>query len=165
MKRICKNLALIMMVILLGSLWGCRTHSDMPYNGDITFHKMNISIPQNFIRDSTQSNEDAWLFESGFYSKLIILSRNDITGNTNASLDNYVEYMKQQNADSQREIFKEMDAVFSVYTKDDMFCQEMLFAYEGSFYAIALRGGTREEFQSLLDTVNISYAEDTYSIK
>ena len=96
MKRISKIFVLILMLILLGSLWGCRTHSDMPYNDDITFHKMNVTIPQNFIRDSTQSNEDAWLFESGFYSKLIILSRNDTTGNTNASLANYVEYMKQQ---------------------------------------------------------------------
>lgn len=147
--------AWILLAALLGSLAGCGAPSDMPYSGDIRFHDMSVTIPGSFVRDSTQSHEDLWVFEKGFYSQLIILTRNDITGEVAASLDDYVAYMKEQGADSQRETFLQMDAVSSVYTKDGVFCQEMLFAYNGSFYAIALRGGTKEDFQALLNTIRI----------
>lgn len=154
-----KTLVLILIVALLSSLAGCGIYSDMPYNGDINFHEMTATIPRDFIRDSTQSSEDLWVFEKGAYSQLIILSRSDITGDTVASLDNYAAYMKEQGANAQREIFLQMDAVLSTYTNDGVFCQEMLFAYNGSFYAIALRGATEDDFQLLLDTVNISISE------
>ncbi len=145
----------ILIVVMAGCLAGCGKGSDMPYSGDIRFHEMTATIPGSFVRDSTQSREDLWIFEKGFYSELIILSRSDITGDVGASLDDYVAYMKEQGADSQRETFLQMEAVSSVYTKDGVFCQEMLFAYNGSFYAIALRGGTEDEFQSLLNTIRI----------
>lgn len=149
---------LLLILAMICSLVGCRPPSDMPYNGDITFHKLTMTIPSTFIRDSTQSSNDVWLFEKGYYDQLIILSRKDITGETDASLDGYVEYMSEQGAKSERTTFLEYSAVLSEYTKDDQFCQEMLFAYNGSFYAIALRGGTQQEFQTLLNTVSIMIA-------
>lgn len=148
---------------LLGSLAGChfQSYSDMPFNGSVSFHNVNVTIPNSFIRNSTQSNQDLWIFEKGNNRQIIILSRKDITADTDASLESYVAYMKEQGADSQRGTFMEMDAVLSTYTKDDVFCQELLFAYNGSFCAIALRGGTNEEFQSLLNTVSVSNINET----
>lgn len=112
-------------------------------------------IPEKFIRDSTQSTEDLWIFEHGNYAEYIIISRKDINGDTVASLENYVDYMKEQGATSEITTFLEKDAVHSTYNLADIFCQEILFAHDGSFYAVALRGGTEEDFKNLLDTVNI----------
>ena len=159
-RFVVKLLLLILAVVLVGSLAGCSFGSNMPFNGDVCFHEMNVTIPTSFIRDSTQSNEDLWLFEKDRYSELIILSRKDITAEASAALDSYAEYLIEQGVDVTRETFLDMDAIFSTYTRDGVFCQEMLFAYNGSFYAIALRGGTTEAFQSLLDTVSISCVED-----
>ena len=69
-----------------------------------------------------------------------------------------LEYMKEQGVASEITTFLENEAVHSAYTQDEVFCQEMLFAYNGSFYAIALRGGDEETFQSLLETVIINEA-------
>lgn len=147
--------ALLILVISVYAA-GCGLISGvrMPFNGDITFHDITATVPESFIRDSTQSNNDMWIFESGNYSEYIIISRTDITKDTDTALNDYVDYMIEQGAESQRGTFLYTDAVLSTYTKDGKYCQEILFAYNGSFYAVALRGGTEEEFQSLLDTVN-----------
>ena len=113
----------------------------MPFNGPITFHELALTIPDGFIRDSTQSTQDAWLFEKGFYSRLIILTRNDQNGDVDASLDSYRERMKEIGAASERTTFLDQPAVHSAYTKDNTYCQEILFIYHGSYYAVALRGG------------------------
>ena len=146
---------LLLMIVMVLGLAGCGNGSDMPYNGDIAFHEIHVTIPDGFIRDSTQSGEDTWIFEEGFYTKIIILNRSDITGDTAASIDGYAAYMAQQGADSRQTTFLDKDAVLSTYTLEDTFCQEMLFAHNGSFYAVALRGGTEAEFKALLDTVEI----------
>lgn len=151
---------LTLTVILVGSLTGCGFGSDMPFNGDVCFHEMNVTIPTSFIRDSTQSNDDLWLFEKDRYSELIILSRKDITSEESAALDSYAAYMQEQGVDVSHETFLDMAAIHSTYTRDGVFCQEMLFAYNGSFYAIALRGGTKEAFRSLLNSVSISSTEN-----
>lgn len=153
-----KVISLVAILIMISSLVSCGSHSDMPYNGIISFHEITATIPESFIRDSTQSGEDVWFFERGFYKEYIILSRKDIVGDTSASLGSYVDYMKEQGVYSERTTFLQMDAVLSTYTLDDKFCQEMLFVYNGSFYAIALRGGTEEDFQSLLNTIGINDA-------
>ena len=150
MKR---YITVVTVLILLISLVSCGSRSDMPYNGDITFHEIGIGIPQNFIRDSTQSTSDAWIFEKGFYKQMIIITRNDLGGEVGAVLDNYVAYMTEMGCDSSRTTFAELESVHTTYTKDGQFCQEMLFVYNNSTYAIALRGGTEEEFQALLDSV------------
>lgn len=155
-SRFVKVLALLLILATVGSLAGCGSGTNMPYNGDTAFHGVSAEIPGDFIRDSVQSNEDLWLFEKDFYSAYIILSRQDITADAEASIDGYIAYMQEQGVAAQRETFLQKDAVSSTYTQDGMFCQEILFAHNGSFYTIALRGGTEEEFQSLLATVKIS---------
>ena len=166
-KQIAKVVAVTLMLALVCGLSGCDmlssvvkgSLSDMPYNGDVAFHEITVTIPENFIRDSVQSKEDLWIFERGMYTQLIILTRNDIAGDVAASMDTYAQYMQDKGADVQRTTFMDMDAVASTYMLEEQFCQEMLFACNGSAYAIALRGGTEDEFQSLLDTVDVVISE------
>ena len=154
-------LVLFLLAVMTFCFVGCRSFFDlpqdggMPFNGPITFHELALTIPKNFIRDSTQSTQDAWLFEKGFYSRMIILTRNDQSGDVEAGLDSYRERMKEIGAASERTTFLELPAVHSTYTKDGTYCQEILFIYHGSYYAIALRGGDEAEFQDLLATVSI----------
>lgn len=154
MKSLRKILALIASILLLSGF-------TMPFNGDIIFHEIALTIPSSYIRDSTQSHEDLYIFEKGWYSRCILLSRNNYSGNETEALENYARYMESVGADVQRVPFLQKSAVHSVYTKDDEFCQEMLFAYKGSLYAIALRGGNEAEFQILLDTVSLDPASFT----
>ena len=156
MKPIAKRITCLLLALtLLGSLAGCRA-SDMPFNGGVAFHELKVTIPDSFLRDSGQSSEDLWIFEKGGYQQIILLSRRDAPGDVGASLDDYAAYLLEQGMDARRGSFLELDAVLSSCTMDGVFCQEVLFAHGGSFYAVSLRGGTREEFQSLLDTVAIS---------
>lgn len=155
-SRFVKVLALLLILVTVGSLAGCASGTDMPYNGDVVFHDISAAIPGDFIRDSVQSSEDLWLFEKDFYSAYIILSRKDISGDTEVSLDGYIAYMKEEGVTAQRETFLQMDAVSSTYTQDGMFCQELLFVHNGFLYTVALRGGTEEDFRALLATVKIS---------
>ncbi len=142
-------------------LVGCRSFFNlprdggMPFNGPITFHELTLTIPNSFIRDSTQSTQDAWLFEKGFYSRMIILTRNAQSGDVEASLDSYRDRMKELGAVSERTTFLDLPAVHSTYTKDGTYCQEILFIYHNSYYAIALRGGDEAEFRNLLATAGI----------
>ena len=134
-------------------LSGCQ-RINMPFNGKITFHDITAVIPKNFIRDSTSSNEDLWVFEKGMYSETIIISRQDLQGDAIKVLDDYVELMLERGAESSRGKYLYTDAVMSKYIKDSEYCQEIAFCYNGSIYAFALRGGTDEEFQSLMDNIN-----------
>ena len=45
----------------------------MPFNGEVTFHDMNVTIPSSFIRDTTQSSDDIWVFECNNYKSYIML--------------------------------------------------------------------------------------------
>ncbi len=134
-------------------LSGCQ-RINMPFNGKITFHDITAVIPKDFIRDSTSSNEDLWVFEKGMYSETIIISRQDLHGDAIKVLDDYVELMLERGAESSRGKYLYTDAVMSKYIKDSEYCQEIAFCYNGSIYAFALRGGTDEEFQSLMDNIN-----------
>ena len=42
------------------------------------------------------------------------------------------------------------------YTKDDVLCREVVFLYEDSVYAIAMRGATEEEFAAFLSTISLA---------
>ena len=137
------------------SLAGCVSFT-MPYNGEIRFHDIRAVIPKDFIRDSTQSSEDFWVFEHGGYAKSILLLRNDADTDVIAQLDAYAERMTELGAESSRGTFLSTEAVLTTYTKDGQFCQELLFHYQGSLYAFALRGGTEQEFQRLLDGIDTS---------
>lgn len=148
-----KNLISVFLVLVLFfSLSAC---SKIPFNGTIEFHSISLTIPEKFIRDSTQSNDDLWVFEHNNYSEYIIISRKDITGDVQSSITNYTEYMKENNATSEIVSFSNNDAVHSTYYNDDVFCQEILFAYNNSFYAVALRGGTQSGFEEIIDTISL----------
>ena len=144
-------------LFLLVGMAGCglRNYSDMPYNGEITFHEIKITIPSDYIRDSSQSNDSLWAFEKGWYSKIVLLSHNALTKEADQTLDSYMTNMQGYGATCEKTTFLEQPAVFTTYTKDGKFVQEMLFIYNGASYAIALRGGTEQEFTDLLATVSL----------
>ena len=151
-----KLAAVLLLALLVSSLAGCGSRVSMPFNGDIVFYELTAEIPADFIRDSTQSHENLWIFEKDSYSQYILVTRSDVSGDPIAGLEDYALYLKEQGVNAQRVTFGEMEAVQSAYTREGVFCQEMLFAYNGSFYAVALRGGTEAEFSALLDSVAVS---------
>ena len=148
----------ILVTFLLNGLSSC-VNPGMPTNGRANFHEITITIPDSFQRDAMQSYEDFWIFERDNYKQMILMSRRSITGDKEALLDNYIADIKKQGGDTKSESFLQMEAFFATYTKDGVFCQEIVFDYGGSFYAVAMRGVTQEEFQSLLNTVGISAAK------
>jgi len=150
----------ILCIALLLTCAGCMFSTpDMPFNGDITFHEITMTIPTRFIRDSTQSTDALWIFEQGNYSEYIILSYKVANGDTEEALPSYVEYMEGNGANSQIISFRGNDAVISVYNMDGVFCQEILFIHQDAYYAIALRGGTEEGFAELTDTIQLTETE------
>ena len=82
MKRVMLIVMILAMIIVL---WGCSLGIDMPFNGVVSFHEITITIPSDFIRDSTQSNPDLWCFEKNRYSQMIILQRKDAGRDVSAS--------------------------------------------------------------------------------
>ena len=150
-----KSLCALSVIILTVSLLSSCIFTNMPLNGDIKFHEISLTIDKKFVRDSTQSTEDLWIFERGNYSEYIIISKKDAGADVNGSLNGYVEYLTREGAQAKLTIFLDNNAVSSSYTKDGMYCQEMLFVYGQSFYTIALRGGDKDSFNALLDTVKL----------
>ena len=149
-QKVCILLILVLSVV---GMYGC---SDMPFNGHIEFHNISLTIPEKFVRDSTQSNDDLWLFEYDSYKEYIIINRKDIVGDSAKTLDEYADYLtKDQGAGCERTTFLKNDALLSTYEQQGELWQELLFAYKGSFYAVALRGGTEDEFKAILDTVSL----------
>lgn len=146
-----KLISLFLVLIFVFSLSAC---SKMPFNGDIEFHSISLTVPERFIRDSTQSTDDLWVFEHNNYSEYILISRKDITGDVSSSLTDYVEYMKENGAESTTTPFLDGEAVVSTYYLDDVFCQEILWPYDNSFYAVALRGGNESGFKEITNTIN-----------
>lgn len=148
-------LGFVLITALLNGLSSC-VNPGMPINGKANFHNVTITIPTSFQRDAMQSYEDFWIFEKDNHRQIILMSRRNITEDWESSLDNYVADIKKQGGEAKRESFLQMEGASATYTKDEVFCQEIVFACGGSFYAIALRGGTQEEFRVLVDTISIS---------
>lgn len=152
-----KLVSLTVIFVLIFSLSAC---SKMPFNGEIDFNEISLTIPERFIRDSTQSNDDFWVFEHDNYSEYILISRKDITGDVQASLEAYADYMKENGAESEIISFLDTDAVFSTYYKDDMYCQELLFPCNNSFYSVALRGGNESGFEEITATITFTQSDN-----
>ena len=150
-----RSVLLLLPILILTLLFPGCGRSGMPYNGEIQFHDISAVIPKDFIRDSTQSNEDLWVFEKGFYAECILITRSDAAENVSAQLDGYADRMTELGAESVRGTCLDTAAVLTTYTKDGQFCQEILFPCNGSIYAFALRGGTEQAFQSLLEGIHI----------
>ena len=150
-----RSVLLLLPVLILTLLFPGCGRSSMPFNGEIQFHDISVVIPKDFIRDSTQSNADLWVFEKGYYTECILITRSDADENVSAQLDSYAERMKELGAESVRGTCLDTDAVLTTYTKEGQYCQEILFPCNGSIYAFALRGGTEQAFQSLLEGLRI----------
>ncbi len=159
MKRL-----IIPIIIMVVFLSGCVPTSVMPYNGDIRFHEISLYIPKDFIRDSTQSDENGWVFEKNYYSQVIIMTRSDAGEDISAQIDSYMEYMRSKDCQSDRTTFRDREALLTIYTLNDQYCQELCFPHESSLYFVALRGGTEEEFQALLDTIGFAETTDSESV-
>ena len=163
--RICSLICLLCITLLtVTSLSGCGSSSSMPFNGDITFHSISLHIDDRFIRDSTQSTNEVWIFEHGFYKEYVILSKKVTAHDPADYLPDYAEYMEGLGAEAEIKTYLDTDAVFSTYTKDGVFCQEVFFYHNGAYYAIALRGGTEEGFTELISTVSLIQASNTSEI-
>ena len=146
--------AVALLLLLSVLLAGCCFGSDMPFNGEIVFHDISITIPDEFIRDSQQSNEDLWAFERGFYKQLIILRRTDAFEDSPQSIESLMEQYESMGGTSQK-ITQYENAYSAQYTKDGVLCREVVFIYGDSVYCIAMRGASDEEYAALLDTVTV----------
>lgn len=145
----------ILCVVLCAALAGCfQSRSNMPFNGEITFHQIKMTIPSEFIRDSAQSSDDVWLFEQGWYKKTIVIMRRQLDQDPEGYIGAYADAMQKEGIRSELTQFQGMTAARTSATKEDgVFWQELCFALDGCFYAVALNGGTEAEFQAILDTI------------
>lgn len=153
----------IICLVMLISFSGCGfsdAYTEMPFNGDIVFHDMSLTIPVEFVRDSTQSSEDFWIFESGSYSEYIILSRSDIDKDETDTFNNYCSFITGQGGEASLGSFKGNEGVLCYYIKDDMYCQELMFSYNGSIYNITVRDGEEGRFTAITDSVKLIENED-----
>ena len=153
MKR--RIIAFILIAVMLVSFASCGGNmpynENMPYNGDIVFHDIKVYIPQSFIRDSTKSSDEAWVFEKGFYKEFIIIKRDAVSEDASAELDSYAEYLAEQGITAERIAFQGREAVMSESAQS----YELIFEYNSYFYAISLRGGSKDDFNTLVNTVGI----------
>lgn len=163
----CHSLLTMILIAVLISGFAAAAR-EMPFNGEMAFHKISLTIPENFIRDSTQSTEDFWVFEKGWFDRVIMLSRKDPGADADEYIDAYMEYLHSQGVQSVREDFLGLKALRSSQIEEEQSWQEMMFIHDGSVYAVALRDGTEADFAALLDTVaihdeapQISVREDT----
>lgn len=147
MKRI---LSFLLLVSFLFALCSC--------GGDIeprtvAIGEIKLEIPGNFIYDSTQSNSTFKVFEKGWYSQMILLSCSALNGDAEASLEGYAEYIKENGGSAELTSFKGSPAALAEYTKDEKACRELMFAHNGILYAVALRGGTDDDFTLIINSV------------
>ena len=151
---------LLSTVLLVPAFSGCavikllKQGTSMPFNGTVSFHDITVDIPESYIRDSTSSDEDHWVFESGWYSKLIILSRSVAGSDPMSGLADYEAYLTEMGFECEEGYLADCPALRSSGTLEDGKLQrEMLFFYNGYFYAVALRDGTEDEFWDLVDSI------------
>ncbi|MBP5262228.1 MAG: hypothetical protein J6Z43_08900 [Clostridiales bacterium] len=152
------------LVTALAFLCSCGARSNMPFNGDVEFHQIQMTIPESYVRDSTQSDDNMWIFEQGRYSKYIILSCKE-TADPAASIAAYTDFLESAGGTVVDSEVAGTHAVRAAYTQDSLICYETLFSIDDSVYSIALRGGDRNEYQSILDsvTINCFTTSPTYS--
>ena len=146
---------LISIVLILASAAGCGKNK-MPFNGEISFHDISLTIPDDYIRDSSQSNDDFWVFEKGNYKQTVLISRMANEGAGEKALDYYSEAMSQVGAEVSSRTLNDVNCAFSEYTKDNTYCQEIYFVYKDYEYAVALRGGDKTDFEKLTESITLN---------
>lgn len=155
-----KTVAFLIVLILLLSLCACvapTEYMEMELGGATTFYDVEYRIPTFYIYDSTQSKENFAVYESGWYSKLLLMSRGAVKKDpARLHLESYAEGVKKVGAHYCEFIeFKGVEAVLARYNVEDKPCTEVFFVYGNSTYAIALRGETEENFNIFIDAVKL----------
>ena len=151
-----KIVSMILLVSVLLVLAGCSGMAKMPFNGDITFHDISLTLPEKYIRDAKKSDADTWIYEYNSYAEYIVIMRKDFTGDEATALADYAAYMKENKAESNIVSFLDGSAVHSSYTKNNQFCQEILFVHGDSVYAVALRGCPRADYETVTKTITLN---------
>jgi len=151
-KRLISLIAMLM--VMLAVLCSCGTGSRMPFNGKVEFHGIEITIPDSYVRDSTQSNDDMWVFEQGNYSKYIIMSCKTAEDGSD-HIVSYSSFIVNMGGTVEYVEFMGHNGMCAVYEKDNETCYETLFVIDDEVYSIALRGGDEVEYMELMDTVKI----------
>ena len=160
-----KILSIVLALTMLLLFCACGNRPDMPFNGLVKFHDMELTVPDRFVRDSTQSNDGMWIFESDWYTEYIIITAQTSSlaeTDPQKQLTEYAELMRSRNAESNIVPFLEGSGVLSTYYFDDKYCQEIFFCHGNEVYAMALRGGTEEAFNEIAGSIKMT-AEDTAS--
>ena len=153
MRKKIRGLLCVMLVLVLCTGCSLLYSGTMPFNGEAQFHDIWIVIPERFIRDSTQSSDDVWVFERGNYKEYIIMSRTDIQSDEKTEFESAIAYMKSVGAEYEMLTKDGIQAAHFTYDKEGVFCQELVFPYKGLFYAIALRGGDENGFKELINSI------------
>ena len=112
----------------------------MPFNGDVTFHDMSVTIPESFIRDSTQSSEDVWIFERKNYTDYIMLFRGalEMQGGLTTP-ENYCEIMQSGGAESEVIDFQGLPCVYTVsIANNGMYATEAVVFVNDTTYALTM---------------------------
>ena len=150
-----KTAILLLAVMLLSLLCACGTQPVITLGGSTKFYDIEYAIPEYYIFDSTQSKENFVLYESGWYEKLLLMSRSAVTYDTpRKHLEKYASNMKEKGAEYCEFIdFKGVEAVMAKYTVEEKNCIEVYFILNGSKYSIAMRGETEDNFNIFIGGV------------
>ena len=155
-----KKTAIFLLVLTLLFLFvACDAHSDeLQLGGTATFYDVEYRTPELYVFDSTQSKEDFVVYERGWHDKLLLMSRSDVTQDpARLHLEKYANNMKKVGAEYCEFIeFKGGEAVLAKYIADDKNCIEVYFIHGNSKYAIAMRGETEENFNTFINSVELT---------
>lgn len=151
-KRISAVFAALVLLALL--LSGC-SGTKMPFNGEVNFHGMQITIPDSFIRDSTQSTDNQWVFEHGGYQQYIVLMFHEEA----ADLEQYRDSMLANGCDSAIEEGCDGAVVSSWTEADGNFRQEKLLLRGGHTYVVMLHNGDEAAFKTLTLSIGMPAEE------
>lgn len=86
-------LIVLCIILIFGFVMKGKT-STIPFNGSVVFYDLSIEIPKDFIRDSTKSNDNQYVFEKNNYDVIIVISKQNTNG---YSLRNMVNSAKNEN--------------------------------------------------------------------
>ena len=112
----------------------------MPFNGEVTFHDMNVTIPSSFIRDTTQSSDDIWVFECNNYKSYIMLIHGalEMQGGM-TSPEEYCESLQSTGAASEVTSYRGYPCVYTTsVTNNGMYATEAVFFVGDTSYALTM---------------------------
>ncbi len=146
-----KKLSLILLaLIMLVSLISCDS-AKVPVNGEIKFHEISLIIPSEFIGDTSQSNEDKWVFTSPEHE--IVLTRTDRIAPINHMIRDYCKLMEERNVSATEMKLGRLYTARAIYMQDGISCKEIFLVYRESAYTITLKGVATTEFDDLVNTI------------